>query len=301
MHGLSGDTTYYVRAYAINIAGIAYGNELSFTYHDWSDGVLPGVFSISTTQKVKFSQGNLQYKASTRTWRFAEEQFEYIGEANSNISSHYDGYIDLFGWATSGCPCGNTYYRPWDSNNSGGYLYGPPGKYNLTGRYANCDWGYYNAISNGGNQNHQWRTLTQGEWNYVFNTRSTTSGIRYAKAKVNNVNGVILLPDNWSSSYYTLYSTNDRFSSFSSNVISSSTWTYSLEAHGAVFLPTAGDRSGTSVSSVGRNGYYWSASYNDIFSALYVYFYDSYLGTGYAFSRDYGLSVRLVQDYQSTR
>jgi len=298
MHGLVEDTTYYVRAYAINSAGVAYGNELSFTYHDWSDGVLPGVFSVSTTQKVKFSQGNLQYKASTRTWRFAEEQFEYIGEANRNISSQYDGYIDLFGWGTSGRNCGNTYYQPWDSDNSGGYLYGPRGLHNLT---ANFDWGY-NAISNGGNQNHQWRTLTKSEWNYVFDTRSTTSGIRYAKAKVNNVNGVILLPDNWSSSYYTLYNTNNKFSSFSSNVISSSTWTYSLEAHGAVFLPAAGNRYGTSVNSVGRNGYYWSASYRDIFSAYYVYF-DPYLNTGYAyaFSRDYGLSVRLVQDYQPTR
>lgn len=297
MHGLAEDTTYYVKAYAINSAGVAYGNELSFTYHDWSDGVLPGVFSVSTTQKVKFSQGNLQYKASTRTWRFAEDQFEYIGVANRNISSQYDGYIDLFGWGTSGRNCGNTYYQPWDSDNSGGYLYGPRGLHNLT---ANFDWGY-NAISNGGNQNHQWRTLTKSEWNYVFNTRSTTSGIRYAKAKVNNVNGVILLPDNWSSSYYTLYSTNDIFSSFSSNVISSSTWTYSLEAHGAVFLPAAGNRGGTSVSNVGRNGYYWSASYYDIFSAFYVNFDNLYLITSYGFDRSHGLSVRLVRDYQPTQ
>ena len=297
MHGLAEDTTYYVKAYAINSAGVAYGNELSFTYHDWSDGVLPGVFSVSTTQKVKFSQGNLQYKASTRTWRFAEDQFEYIGVANRNISSQYDGYIDLFGWGTSGRNCGNTYYQPWDSDNSGGYLYGPRGLHNLT---ANFDWGY-NAISNGGNQNHQWRTLTKSEWNYVFNTRSTTSGIRYAKAKVNNVNGVILLPDNWSSSYYTLYSTNDIFSSFSSNVISSSTWTYSLEAHGAVFLPAAGNRYGTSVNSVGGNGNYWSASYYDIFSAYYVDFDNLHLSTGFGFDRDYGLSVRLVRDYQPTQ
>jgi hypothetical protein len=297
MHGLAEDTTYYVRAYAINSAGVAYGNELSFTYHDWSDGVLPGVFSVSTTQKVKFSQGNLQYKASTRTWRFAEDQFEYIGVANRNISSQYDGYIDLFGWGTSGWSDGNTYYQPWDSDNSGGYLYGPRGLHNLTTYF---DWGY-NAISNGGNQNHQWRTLTKSEWNYVFNTRSTTSGIRYAKAKVNNVNGVILLPDNWSSSYYTLYSTNDIFSSFSSNVISSSTWTYSLEAHGAVFLPAAGNRGGTSVSNVGRNGYYWSASYYDIFSAFYVNFDNLYLITSYGFDRSHGLSVRLVRDYQPTQ
>ena len=301
MHGLVEDTTYYVRAYAINSAGVAYGNELGYTYHDWSDGVLPGVFSVSNTKKVKFSQGNLQYKASTRTWRFAEDQFEYIGEANSNISSHYDGYIDLFGWATSGCYSGNTYYQPWDSNTCGGVLYGPPGLHSLTGLYASSDWGYSNAISNGGNQNHQWRTLTMDEWRYVFNTRSTTSGIRYAKAKVNNVNGVILLPDNWSSSYYTLYNTNDISSIFSSNVISSSTWTYSLEAHGAVFQPAAGDRLGTSVSNVGRNGSYWSVSCYNKYSALCVYFSDWLLVTGRDVGRDYGLSVRLVQDYQPTQ
>ena len=29
------------------------------------DGVLPGSFSVSATQQVHFSQGNLQYQAST--------------------------------------------------------------------------------------------------------------------------------------------------------------------------------------------------------------------------------------------
>lgn len=38
------------------------------------DGKLPGLFSISPTQQVQFSQGNLQYQASTNTWRFAENQ-----------------------------------------------------------------------------------------------------------------------------------------------------------------------------------------------------------------------------------
>ena len=44
-------------------------------------GALNGVFSVSPTKKVVFSKGNLQYRASTNTWRFAEHQYDIIGEA----------------------------------------------------------------------------------------------------------------------------------------------------------------------------------------------------------------------------
>ena len=260
-------------------------------------GAINGLFSVSATQKVWFSQGNLQYKASNGTWRFASNQYDYIGNANSQISSYYSGWIDLFGWGTSGWNCGNTYYRPWNSNNSNGSLYGPYGQNSLTGSYANSDWGYYNSISNGGNTTHQWRALTLSEWNYVFNKRSTTSGIRYAKAKVNNVNGVILLPDDWNANYYSLNSTNQSSASFSSNVISSLIWINSLEAHGAVFLPAAGDRYGTLVYDVGSKGYYWSASSggtnNNI--ACRIGFSDDSLETNSAYQRYNGQSVRLVR------
>ncbi|MBQ6306573.1 MAG: hypothetical protein IJK78_08415 [Bacteroidales bacterium] len=261
----------------------------------WPNGVLPGSFSVSATQQVHFSQGNLQFKASTNTWRFATNQYDCIGSANSNISSSYSGYIDLFGWGTSGWNCGNTYYHPWDSNNSCPECYGPYGNHNLTGNYANSDWGYYNAISNGGNQSHQWRTLTVDEWRYVFNTRTTNSGIRFAKAQVNNINGVILLPDNWSNNFYTLNCVNQGEAIYSSNIISSSTWTNSLEGHGAVFLPAAGQRDGTSVNYVGYGGYYWSASCAGSSCAWPVTIYHDGLHINGAPYRCPGLSVRLVQ------
>ena len=35
------------------------------------------------------------------------------------------------------------------------------------------------------------------EWKYVFTSRGTTSGIRYAKAIVNDCNVIILLPNDW--------------------------------------------------------------------------------------------------------
>lgn len=63
-----------------------------------------GVFSVSPDKKVKFSQGNLQYQASTNTWRFAEHQWDIIGDGNKNISSIYNGWIDLLGWGTGNAP-----------------------------------------------------------------------------------------------------------------------------------------------------------------------------------------------------
>ena len=48
----------------------------------WSDGVLPGCFSVNAEgQQVQFSQGNLQYRASSCTWRFAEHQYNVVGDA----------------------------------------------------------------------------------------------------------------------------------------------------------------------------------------------------------------------------
>lgn len=111
---------------------------------------------------------------------------------------------------------------------------------------------------------------------------------------VNNVNGVILLPDNWSSSYYTLYSTNSGIASFSSNVISSTTWANSLESHGAVFLPAAGGRWGGGITDVGSSGSYWSASYCESDNAWVAFFNDGSLYNGYAGYRCDGQSVRLV-------
>ena len=64
--------------------------------------VVTSSFFVSPTKRVVFSPGNLQYNASTDTWRFALHQWEYIGETNKNIlSKTYDGWIDLFGWGTS--------------------------------------------------------------------------------------------------------------------------------------------------------------------------------------------------------
>lgn len=260
----------------------------------WPNGVLPGYFSINSTQQVQFSQGNLQYRASTGTWQFAAVQYGMIGDNNSNISSSYSGWIDLFGWGTSGYNGKYPYMTSTTNSNYGN------GYNHIAG--TNYDWGVYNKISNGGNSTGQWRTLTLSEWAYIFFDRHTTSGIRYAKAKVNDVNGMILLPDNWSTNYYNLSNTNNSNASYSSNILTAAQWN-TIEQQGAVFLPASGSRSGTSVDYVNVYGTYWTASanlgyYNDygLFFARIAQFGGDSFSTYYVGADpSKGNSVRLVR------
>ena len=263
-------------------------------------GTIPGLFSVSATKMVRFSKGNLQYigSAATPYWRFADNQWDYLGD-NGQGSTSETVDRDLFGWGTSGYNHNETAYQPayqpWATNASYNYYAYGSYTYNLYDQTGQADWGY-NAISNGGNtENSGWRTPTNAEWGYVFNTRSTASGIRYAQAYVNNVNGVILLPDDWSASYYSLSNTNIHNASFGSNVISSTQWS-TLELHGAVFLPAAGYRNGTSVSNVGSMGFYWSSSYSNSINA-YCVFYNTLFPQG-TNNRYGGQSVRLVRSAQ---
>ena len=71
-----------------------------------SIGKCNGVFSVSPTTKVRFSQGNLQYQPSTRLWRFADVQTDVLGWQDYFASPRYKGWIDLFGWGTGDNPTG---------------------------------------------------------------------------------------------------------------------------------------------------------------------------------------------------
>lgn len=276
-------------------------------------GAIDGLFSISATQQVYFSQGNLQYQASTNTWRFAENQWDYVGGSynggdygnvyengvkcsNNEISSTYSGWIDLFGWGTSGYNHGAVCYQPWSTNeNASNYWVYGSYYYNLFSRTGQADWGY-NAISNGGNQENSWRTLTHNEWYHVFFNRSTVSGIRYAKAQVNNVNGVILLPDAWDASIYSLNETNERYAQFNTNIIVPSIWA-SLEANGAVFIPAACIRQWGSIIGNNNFGNYWSASYDYTNDAHMISIGYNNIDE-YSYYRYHGLSVRLVHNVE---
>ena len=245
------------------------------------DGAIRAEFSISPTQKVFFSKGNLQYRASTNTWRFAEHPWDYVGVGNAKISKNYNGWMDLFGWGTGSNPTLNSYGVD---------------KYK---RYT--EWGK-NAISNGGNIENLWRTPTRYEWEYVFDLRETESGIRFAMAVVNGVHGIILLPDSWDKKYYKLKKVNEYCSHCETNKISIDDWTNKLEAHGAVFLPAAGHRTGDwhNIFNINDVGYYWTAPISEEAYRVaddYAMSINEFATKKIVLKRyghDYGFSVRLV-------
>ncbi len=264
---------------------------------------MKGVFSVSDTSQVYFSPGNLQWSASgthavaeggtaAGTWRLAPPQYDTIGCTNTQISSAYTGWIDLFGWGTSGY---NNKYPYMVSETGSDY---GDGTSDISG--TNYDWGVYNAIQNPKKNTTDapgtWRTLTNKEWIYVLNTRTTASGMRYAKAIVDGVRGLILIPDNWNTSTYTLNSTNAIAAFYSSNNISSSDWT-TLENAGCAFLPACGERLGVIPNYTGNKGDYWSSTSGfDHTLAYNMNFEDGNITTDHAYRRQYGYSVRLVMD-----
>lgn len=295
------------------------------------EGALPGEFSVSPTKKVRFSKGNLQYNAALGshqcadgttqqgTWRFAEHQWDYVGDAtkgtvyangikcnNALISSSYNGWVDLFGWATSGYD--NTTndanainYHPWDtishiidaSYNS--YGYGPSTNVtdaDLVGLSEYYDWGVYNALENSGNEVENWRTLSDSEWDYLLNNRTNASNLK-SRAVVCDVNGYILLPDNVILSGGITWTA--QAENWTTNRYDNNQW-LQLEQLGAVFLPCSCGRRWGNVTHVGIAGYYWSSSTQNKLNAGGFYFTNNEEQTFYGGSRYTGRAVRLVHN-----
>lgn len=291
------------------------GPEAPTTVNGITDyGAIDAAFSVSPSLKVRFSKGNLQYKATTATWRFAENQWDRMGNDNENISQYYGGWIDLFGWATSGWNCGNTYYMPYewdfvdDYEMGDGYGPLPPRDYDLVGEYANCDWGVYNAISNGGNQPGMWRTLSIDEWRYLLTGRPNATS-KYGVASIDGVNGLVLLPDQWTlpegcTFNYGMGAGDGREFFVLKNSYSAEDW-IKMQTNGAVFLPAAGVRNGLEVIYVNELGRYWSVTrcfdkplYEE-WCAYTIYFQsDDLIPAEHNNPRDWGRAVRLVSNIE---
>ena len=254
-------------------------NDLNFV-NPLPEGALPGLFTINADgDQVRFSMGNLQYQASTTTWRFAENQYVIVGADNSNISSvTYTGLIDLFGWGTGNNPM---------LISTDQYDY-----------QTFVDWGC-NAISNGGNAANLWRTLSLDEWEYLCNNH------QYGTGNVNGMGGVILLPDSWTLPAGCSFTSGlaNSWNDWTRNSYTLAQWA-EMEAAGAVFLPAAGARVNDmdvinmdQVDGVGEVGNYWSSTPLGGPSTAY-----GFCVTGSRFdargisSRQLGYSVRLVRD-----
>ena len=231
-------------------------------------------FSVAENKYVKFSSGNLQYNAFLDEWRFAPNQYDWIGEANRNISSTYNGWIDLFGWGTSDSPTKKSQ--------------------DCTDYTIFIDWGN-NKIGN--NAKNTWRTLTEEEWDYVLEDR-LKSTLLNALGCIDGVNGLILLPDNWERPAGVTFNSGIG-DGLSQNVYTLEKWEL-MESAGAVFLPAAGNRSGIDIADGNEWGYYWSSSLHLNQSQKFFHFCifssESHMVLGFADINYCGHSVRLVKE-----
>lgn len=227
---------------------------------------------------VRFAPGNLQYRATNvglgGHWRFAGAQWSTIGNAAGNTTPDADRptqsyWIDLFGYGTSGYNAGQTAFEPWETSTTPGDYFA----FTLTSYEGHPDWGWENDICNG------WGSWRTPDWSEIFNNNA------YAYAYVNDVYGIILLPVDY---VHPLDISLNLANTNSINYIDLYRWT-KMEIAGAVFLPAAGYRSGTTVSEVGNNGYYWS----NTGSNLYFYYLNGNAGATDDHSK--GFAVRLIR------
>ena len=145
------------------------------------------VFSVSTRDKVLFAPGNLQFLASEGEWRFADKQYDIIGEGNTQISENATTWIDLFGWGATGAEG----IQPWDTQSD--YEHYIPTVKDIAG--TERDWGI--RTSSGFFGGEQWYTLSRDEWDFILNKRPNAKKL-YSRAYVAGIKGLLLLPDKWS-------------------------------------------------------------------------------------------------------
>lgn len=282
---LKGDETYYYRAFVcVNDVLYRLGEIKSFTTLETPEPEKPevkfGVFSVGSGKYINFSPGNLQYHAWYNRWRFAPEQYEYIGDGNTNISSSYDGWIDLFGWGTGNAPTrystDESYYKTF------------------------IDWG--GNIIRDDNLTYEagtWRTLTTSEWEYLLSKRSNASSLR-GVAQVAGTNGFILLPDDWECPDGITFTSGFGNSFSAVNTYSATKWAV-LESAGAIFLPAGGYRIGDyQMKYVQQYGYYWTSTYDGSskdgeYYNHYMAFSISECSTTRGLKLYCGASVRLVK------
>ena len=198
------------------------------------------------------------------------------------------GWIDLFGWGTTGK---NQYGQPPYSIDEDASKYKTietAASDEMLTRENDGDWGV--CMGEG------WRTLSNNEWSYLTKIREGADE-KIGYATVAGVRGIIILPDKFNDPMK-----NNGDGAFkpkserewSENIYTETDWK-AMEKAGAVFMPATGNRHGCTVSNVGNECIYWSSKANNSNYVYYINFLaSSPFAVDYA-TREYGFPVRLVR------
>lgn len=180
------------------------------------------------------------------------------------------------------------------------------------------DWGWYQfgmncfeeyQISSGNNS--YWRTMGQGEWKWLFNSRSTSSSglidyvtdnevtnARFVKATLEDIRGIMIFPDTYVHpvSVHLKYINDNNENGFNENLLTAEQF-YLLHEAGVEFLPIDSyyNKNTEHISGTSAAGHYWSCKTQTTDKAIFCKInvteginVDNYM------QRYQGLFVRLV-------
>ena len=259
--GLTSNTTYYVRAYATNSQGTAYGNELSFTTANSAvDGdPCPGAATVTdidgnTYNTVKI--GNQCWmKENLRTTCYANGDSIALGTSNSSTTSYR--------------------YNPNNNANNVptyGYLYNWPAVMHGASSSSANPSGVQGICPNG------WHVPSDAEWTQFTNYVGSQTQYQCDNSS-DNIAKALASTTGWNSSSTTCAVGNNP----STN-----------NATGFSALP-AGYHGGT-YEYFGINAFFWSATEYDVHAYFRYLGYDDADVSRYDFARGNGFSVRCVRD-----
>lgn len=264
--------------------------------------VLSGAFSVSDYKQVSFSTGLLRatvgsasdaYNYDVLSWECADNQYDIIGDAGGNASFSYGSSVDLYGWVG-----GSAYYDSFGmstNTTADNEYYGT-----LDFESLKTPWGNIPQVVS--QLGYGWEILSSNEWQYLLQERSDAVN-KQGLGIVNGVKGLILLPDYWVQPWNCSFfpSTGDWDNVYTLDYTGESNAWCDMEAAGAVFLPVAGTRSGTTVSGLTSGsevGYYWTSdcSGSDAGTAICLSFQYGDVSYSSEVSRSNGCAIRLVRD-----
>ena len=328
--GLTAGTTYYVRAYAVNSKGTAYGTQKTFTTTTTGGGSseeLPtvttnGVTSVTENSAVcggnVTSDGNATVTARGVCWSTSQNP-----TTNDNTTIDGSG-TGSFTSNISGLTAGTTYYVRAYAVNSKGTAYGTQKTFTTTttsgggGETITGTINGHDYVDLGLPSGLKWATCNIGasqphNYGNYYAWGETTTKASYDRSNSvtygQQISGIIsgnvtydAARANWGSTWR--IPTRAEMNELYHNC----TWTWTTQngVNGmrltgpngnSIFLPAAGACDGSSRSNVGEDGFYWSSTYyaGITYSAYYLFFSSVYRDVGWCY-RSYGCTVRPVSD-----
>ena len=252
-----------------------------------SPELLPGKFSVSATEYVQFSRGNLFCtrcgSEGSYTYEFGLENNQYDFRTRPECPSVINGIYDKKGTGAN-----MSGHFQWDiAKAQAGKDYGAFGTTGLSGGTTSdiLDWGpALDAAS-------QWTTLSSGEWNYLVLTRKVKSetGLHHTCEFVyfkgvagldKGVAGLIIYPDDYDGEMF------------------ENKQDITAIPYGCVFIPMAGRFLSGEVSNLQERCNYWTSSAgSEGGNSTQFLAYGTVCHANNVLGRTNALSVRLVQKF----